>query len=236
MSLIIRFHRYYCSFPAVSSVVVLALALLLCGLSYWQWCRAAQKRALLRDYAHRQHAPAEALFVDAPNYQRVVAQGVFLNPYSFLLENQFHAHRLGYDVLTPLQVQRRIVLVDRGFIPASASALPDIPAVKGKIRITGTVYKPRHNPFIQSRIENPGHWPALVAQFDFVRLSRILKRPLYPFILRLDADQAHGFVRAWQVTTFPPARHIAYALQWLGLALVLFIGFVVLHTHRRGSS
>jgi surfeit locus 1 family protein len=47
-----------------------------------------------------------------------------------------------------------------------------------------------------------------------------------PFQIELDKNLADGFKREWQTATvMPPEQHIAYALQWFGLALTLTILF-----------
>ena len=43
-------------------------------------------------------------------------------------------------------------------------------------------------------------------------------------VLLLDADQADGYVRESHLEVgFPPERHLAYAFQWLALAVAVFI-------------
>jgi cytochrome oxidase assembly protein ShyY1 len=46
-------------------------------------------------------------------------------------------------------------------------------------------------------------------------------------VLLLDPRDPDGFRREWAAPGFPPMRHIAYAVQWFGLALALSILFVV---------
>jgi cytochrome oxidase assembly protein ShyY1 len=37
-------------------------------------------------------------------------------------------------------------------------------------------------------------------------------------VVLLDASEPDGYLRDWQPPGFPPARRIAYAVQWFGLA------------------
>ena len=43
----------------------------------------------------------------------------------------------------------------------------------------------------------------------------------------LDAGEPEGYLRQWQAPGFPPLRHIGYAVQWFGLALTLFVIYIV---------
>jgi len=60
-------------------------------------------------------------------------------------------------------------------------------------------------------------------------LSEKLGYALLPFQIELDKSMANGYKRDWKSRQLmPPEKHIAYAVQWFGLALtltVLFIGF-----------
>ncbi len=42
-------------------------------------------------------------------------------------------------------------------------------------------------------------------------------------ILLLDANNPHGYVRAWKPPGLPPMRHLSYAIQWWGFAVVLLV-------------
>jgi surfeit locus 1 family protein len=43
----------------------------------------------------------------------------------------------------------------------------------------------------------------------------------------LDAGEPDGYLRQWQAPGFPPIHHIGYAVQWFGLALTLFVIYIV---------
>jgi cytochrome oxidase assembly protein ShyY1 len=46
-------------------------------------------------------------------------------------------------------------------------------------------------------------------------------------VVLLDAGEPDGYLRQWQAPGFPPIRHIGYAVQWFGLALTLFVIYIV---------
>lgn len=69
----------------------------------------------------------------------------------------------------------------------------------------------------------------IIERIDTKLVSQVLQKKVYPFIIRLDKQDAYGFVREWAIVSMPPQRHIAYALQWFAMALVILIIFVALN-------
>ena len=51
-------------------------------------------------------------------------------------------------------------------------------------------------------------------------------------VLLLDPGEPDGYLRQWQAPGFPPMRHLAYAVQWFGLALTLAVIYVVTNVRR----
>jgi surfeit locus 1 family protein len=48
-----------------------------------------------------------------------------------------------------------------------------------------------------------------------------------PQVILLDAKQPDGFVREWRPKTFPPERHLGYAVTWFALAATVLIVFLL---------
>jgi surfeit locus 1 family protein len=71
------------------------------------------------------------------------------------------------------------------------------------------------------------NWPSIVQVVDSEKLSKRLGYPLFDFQIELDKESPDGFKREWQATQImPPEQHIAYAIQWFGLALTLTVIFI----------
>jgi cytochrome oxidase assembly protein ShyY1 len=51
-------------------------------------------------------------------------------------------------------------------------------------------------------------------------------------VVLLDAGDADGYRRAWTPPGFPPMRHLAYAVQWFGLAAALGVIYIVTNLRR----
>ena len=112
-------------------LIGLMLGALFTGLGVWQVDRAGDKRAVLAALeADADQPPAElAATADlkAQAYRRVAVRGRFLER-QFLLDNRLFQGRAGFDVLTPLVlVDGRVILVDRGWVPAGPGREPTRP-------------------------------------------------------------------------------------------------------------
>jgi surfeit locus 1 family protein len=224
----------------------LTVAVLICflKLGFWQLDRAKEKTFLKERFeAGLQTAPLslDALPGHLPNslYLPVTATGYYDNAHSILLDNKIHNHQVGYEVITPLQIagKKRRILVNRGWVPAPQQRriLPDIPHISGKQNVTGLVYLPPEKPFT---LEKKGAtttvaWPYRVQVLDIPHIEQTLHMPLYPFVVQLDAQEDHGFVRDWQPVNLSPDKHLGYAAQWFTFAGVLIIIFVALNLKRR---
>ena len=200
-------------------------------LSVWQWHRYEEKEALLKAYTHMEKAlPKTLTHAQGKPYEKVITTGRLDVSHSFLLDNQFYQHSFGYNVITPLYTAKnKVLLVDRGWISGALdrAILPTLKTIQGVRTLTGTLNFPSEKYWVLGSMRDPNPaWPMRIERLDPKKMGVWLGKPVYPFILRLDPHAMHGFTRAWPLLSFPPSRHLGYALQWGGLALVIMIGFL----------
>lgn len=206
----------------------LIAGLLFAWLGVWQLERAAEKKQLLRTAAKEAKQIAVIWRADSENpkpYQSIVVECDAL-PQFVLLDNQHYQHQFGYQVLTPCKLSEgQWVFIDRGFIAGDVSrqSWPQLTLPSGRVRLQGQVYYPTKTPWtLGPAFERHGQ-VVLIEQLDTQLLGQILHKSVYPFIIRLDKNEANGYVRAWPIVSMSPERHQAYALQWFLLALVALI-------------
>jgi surfeit locus 1 family protein len=227
--------------PALHWTLLAALGVaLFVSLGRWQLHRAEEKRALFAGFAAGSGAavilPEDFRAIE--RYRRVTARGHYDSSRQFLLDNMTHEGVPGFHVLTPLvQHDLRVVLVDRGFVPltGSRSDLPDVTVDTGERSVTG-----RADNLPQAAVSldaGPATgWPRIVSFPTMSEVATALSARLFPQVVLLDADQPDGFLRDWRPPGMPPDRHVAYAVQWFGLAATVFVTWVVLsfrHRERR---
>ena len=216
------------------TALTLVGVLLFGQLGRWQWHRADEKRALTAAYAAGGADFASVLGTRStsalPRYTQVRVQGRYETMHQFLLDNMSHGGRAGYQVLTPFRLDDgRLLLVNRGWLPLPGGArdvLPDLSLPEpGAINIGG-----RLDSFPAAAIAAgnaaPGTdaaWPRRTSFPTQAQLESALGQQVEARQLLLGESEAHGYLRDWQGTIigFGPERHVAYALQWWGLAALI---------------
>lgn len=115
------------------TLTALTTCLVLIGLGAWQLHRLGERRALNAQLAARLFAePVPLTAASLPTtltalrdleYRRVVAQGTFDYAHEVALSNQVLDGQLGLHLMTPLVLDGsdHAIMVDRGWIPASAA-------------------------------------------------------------------------------------------------------------------
>lgn len=231
-----RKKHYLFKFRWGFSLLCLFLFCLCILLGVWQLHRYAYKNTLLQTYQKRlADAPKDfTLIANSQDlqFQSVKTRGHYVNAFTVLLQNRFYHDELGYEVLTPLQIpnDKKLLLIDRGWIKKPANQLyPEIQNNTQQQEIAGHIKLLDEYQFILgANILEPEKKPLVAQKIDIHELSQITHQSYYPFILRLNANENNidHFVRDWTIVTVTPARHMAYAIQWFALALVLMIAYL----------
>lgn len=204
-------------------VTVLAVALFVTA-GLWQRDRMQQKLALRAalDAASAQ-APVplpSAADWEAWRFRPVTVTGTFDAAHQILLDNKVHAGRVGYDVLTPLVLaDRRVALVDRGWVPAGASRadLPVVPPPQGTVTVSGRVNLPPRRYLELARDTGTGPvWQNL----DLARMERTLGTAPLPAVIEQTAPIGPGddLIRERPAPDFGVDMHRMYMVQWFTFA------------------
>lgn len=225
--------------PPLWSVLLSLLAIsLFIRLGVWQLHRGTEKSNLLKQ--HKRHSIKPVIFPSKGTLtlsQALKVTGTFDNDHTFLLDNQFYHHRVGFDVITPMKIEEnKWLLVDRGWVKAQVNRqdLPLIPPIMGVKTLTGRVYFPSIKArVLNDELDNAGHWPLIIEKIGFDDMKKYLVAPLYPFVLRLDKERGSNFVRDWSVVSMKPAKHYGYAFQWFSFALVVLVLFLYLNVEKK---
>jgi surfeit locus 1 family protein len=229
-------HRFHIRFTPNWYLTILAglFIILFLRLGFWQLHRAEEKKQMI--VAEASSAAMKPTPLDLKNdsvkaYQRIIVEGYYLS-HVFLFDNQHYQHQFGYDVLSPLMLANgRVIMIDRGWVPGDVTrqTFPEPKPPKERVTLQGTVYVPSNKQWtLGPSLEEKGPSLTVIETLDHNLFTQVLQKNLYPFIIRLDKQDGHGFVRDWKVVSMPPERHRAYAMQWFAMALVLVIIYVVL--------
>lgn len=206
----------------VGAVLVVQFA----GLGVWQISRGLEKRASQAAFKDDSSFTAWQDGMEVRSYQRIRATGHYDNEHQFLLENIILNGRYGYYVITPLiaEEDEPVLLVNRGWIEKRAApiepGLLDVPT--SRITIRGRAGSlPRAGYKMGTAIDPSMGWPRTAVYPSAEEVAAALGSEVQSFVLLMDPEEQHGFVRQWVPSEFGPGKHFAYAFQWFAMAVVL---------------
>lgn len=210
-------------------VTLLAIAIMF-RLGFWQLDRMHQKEARLASIAQKQTNGPISLF-DLPATLSdsrdlpVTFKARRVGNTTFFLDNQIVEGRVGYHVLAPVRTESGNVLLNFGWVPAGAyrDMLPHVDLPDGQVTFTGILSVPGDNPVVRETVSAYSGDEVLLQKVDIGTLNAHTNLQLKPYIIQLEAPADDQFVRNWQPVVMPPKKHLAYAVQWFGLALAASI-------------
>jgi len=175
--------------------------------------------------------PATAQW-SAWRFRPVTVSGTFDAAHQILLDNKVRGGRAGYDVVTPLVLpDRRVVLVDRGWVAAgpSRAQLPQVPPPAEEVTVSGRLNVPPGAYLELARDTAAGpRWQNL----DMKRMETMLGRPVLPLLLEQTAAVQTGddLVRTRTAPDVGVDTHRMYMVQWFIFATMaagLWVWFTV---------
>lgn len=208
------------------AVAALFFAVLTAWLGHWQLDRAQQKRNLEVRYESMAKLPPVSLD-NLPTdwqgllYRRATLRGVFDAPFQIFIDNRIYRDRPGYQVVTPIRLQSGSLLVNRGWMPASAnrSTVPYAPPPSGLQTVEG-ILVPARSRFLElsaNSIQGPV-WQNL----DWKRYQTWYHQPDLPDVILLQTTPASdGLIRDWPRPDLGIERHLGYAVQWFSMTVAI---------------
>lgn len=222
-------------------VATLLAAALTARLGFWQLDRAAQKVAAAAAVEAQGALPALTnRDVDAQLNRRVSLRGRWLADKTVFLDNRPMDGRVGFFVLTPLQLEGRdeAVLVQRGWVPRNSLDRTQLPAL---VTAADTVEVRGRLTATPSRLYELGtSQPGPIRQNMTVEaFAAEIRRPLLPLtVLQLDAP-GEGLLRDWPAADLGLQKHYGYAFQWFALCaliLGLYVWFQLVKPRRAAGT
>ncbi len=225
-------------FSFISVLFYLIVITILISLGFWQLARAEEKKEILlkQQLSGAKKSIKFSSLIDLSSYRlryrETEMTGQYDQQHQFLIDNQINNGQAGFFVMTPYKVDgmNKAVLINRGWIPITKDrrVLPNV-----TISTLTTAVKGRINNFPVVGIRLDGAeiptegWPSIVQVVDSQVLSKKLGYSLFPFQIELDSKMKDGYSRNWKKkSVMLPEKHIAYAVQWFGLAITLTILFI----------
>ena len=207
-------------------VVGTFLVIQFAALGVWQISRGMEKRAA--QYAYRDETSFKAWQdgMEVRSFQRLKATGTYDSGHQVVLDNIIINSRYGHYVVTPLEIaaDQPLLLVNRGWVERTSAGFDtsrlDLPkdelTVRGR---AGSLPKPGYK--MDDAFEAMQPWPKHAVYPSSEEVAAALGREIQPFVLLMEHDEQHGFLRHWVPSEFGPGKHFGYALQWFAMGAVL---------------
>jgi surfeit locus 1 family protein len=225
-----------------TTLLALALFLGLVSLGRWQLKRADEKRALYDEFEAGSDATRviDASTAPLPRYQHVRARGAYDSAHQILIDNISNSRaQAGYYVITPFALDGGgWILVNRGWVAMGKSRAekPDVTVPSLTREITGrTDTLPRAGVRMGPDAALKPPYPVVANFPTHPEIASLLHAGAWAKgadVVLLDPAAPDGYLREWQPPGFPPVRHVAYAVQWFGLALALVVIYAVTNLRR----
>jgi len=234
----------WCFSPRLfTSLLALVCTYLFITLGIWQLDRAEQKRNIFAEFEARQSAAAidfnkvenNELDKEALLWKHVKLTGEFLEQYQILLDNQVEDTHAGYFIYTPfvLDQSEKVVLVNRGWLLANADRkiTPELVMTNGVIEIDAVVKEVPKTGLLLKEMppEQITETIYRVQRINIEELGKLTSIKLLPYVIRLEPESEHGYLRKWRLPGAGVSMHNGYAFQWFAFAIVLLIIYLVLN-------
>jgi len=226
-------------FPLVATLVTLLAIVVLVKLGFWQLERAEQKRQLFSDYEQQklndeasEFSQLRQVSPEADRFRYVQMSGEFVHKPIFFLDNQIQDGIVGYQVIAlfrPQTQQERSVPVNMGWLPAPGSrqALPEITIPEGQHTLSGFLYFPSDNQFVNNTYETElADNRIRLQEFQPKAVAEKLNISLTDYTFLLESPEAIGWQRDWKPQVMSPEKHLGYAVQWFSLAIACLVIFL----------
>ena len=233
----------------------------------WQLVRGLEKQAIDRQIAagedSRIRLGRSAENWQTLNHRQVELIGKWLPEKVFLMENRVYNGIVGHELWAPFMLTEddTVILVNLGW-STDVETLPgagrgtgtdgnitgghEDPPLRGvgdsadvgggdRVTVKGQLTLPGSGFTLGPAFTEQAAWPRRIQYFDRIGLGRTLGLTIAPAVLDLNENQS--LTRIWKPYTMNALRHIGYAAQWWGLAVVLIVfGIIWLRSGRKQPS
>jgi surfeit locus 1 family protein len=221
------------------------------NLGAWQLRRAAQKIALQDALESRATlsvltAPdlaRDAAQAEAQHFRRVHLRGRWVAARSVFLDNRQMAGRVGFYLVTPLQLEGRpvAVLVQRGWVPRDQrdrTLLPPVPHAAGIVEVDGLIAPPPARLYEFA----PSTSGTIRQNLDLDEFTLETGLALAPLSVLESTERSDspgtagdGLLRQWPRPAVDVQKHYGYAFQWFALSALmagLYVWFQLVRPRR----
>jgi len=225
------------------TLLTIPAVLVLLALGSWQLDRLQSKRAVIAEMETNLAKPPLRLPVSIadPNgfmFRRVFVTGRFLHDREMHLSVRVRHGRPGVEVVTPLRREDgSVIMVNRGWVPMDQQKAESRPAglVAGVVTVKGVLRLDRpKGGFTPENVPEEGLW----FHVDLAEMARFAGEDrVLPVLLEATFAETPGRYPIGKALVINIRNdHLAYAITWYLLALILVVIYFIYHRRVRNGS
>ena len=201
-------------------------------LGFWQIDRGQEKLAIYNAFTDKLKSTQidYKRFKNRPEqFTQTYVKGNYLPNMQFLLDNKVFKKVAGYEVITPLIVNGKIILINRGWVNSNnRQSLPDISIENTDEPITGYVYYYNSNFYDLADDNYVSSWPLLIQNIEIQKISKLLNMDVEPYVVIMNEKQVNSYEIQSIQNDNPQLKHYMYAGQWFLFSIIGFIFMIIL--------
>lgn len=223
----------------ITTLLVFAGTAVCIRLGIWQLDRLEQRRAFNQQVETMRAAAPLDLNSSTPEditsmeWRAVTVTGEYDFENQVALRNQYNDGVYGFHLITPLQYNGGVVLVNRGWIPAESDSAPqDWRAFDeaGEVTVTGQIRLGQGKPAfggVADALPMDGTRLEVWNNLDVEKMSPQMPYPIFGVFIQpnAEAEDAVAPIPYQPIIELTEGSHFGYALQWFTFATILFVGY-----------
>jgi cytochrome oxidase assembly protein ShyY1 len=223
--------------PIISTCLTLIVIITCLTLANWQHHRAQDKQQRLDNISAIQAQGLMSWHELSQLPKRVNKTGIklqltgqFQSKEYWLLDNRVFQQQVGFDVLTifkPAQ-SKQAFIVNLGWVKAPKSRDQYAQVKLPTDNITLKIQLKQGDLagfYLQTQQPNNSGWPKRIQYIDLASMQQESGRQFLGF-MGYSSEKMFALQPHYQPVVMPPEKHLAYALQWLLLAIAALLVFV----------
>lgn len=228
------FRKMFSSKWCITTIIVFIGTALCIRFGIWQLDRLEQRRAFNIQVESMQNAEVLDLNQTVPidiesmEWRAVTVAGKYDFENQIALRNQYYETEYGYHLITPLQFDRRAVLVNRGWIPADSDWR--IYDEVSEVTVSGNIRLGQGKPSfggVEDALPLDGTKLKVWNNLDVEKMSNQFSYPILNVFIQPTANENDSTppIPYQPTIELTEGSHFGYAIQWFTFATILFLGY-----------
>jgi cytochrome oxidase assembly protein ShyY1 len=217
------------------TLLMTALVVLMVNLAFWQLRRLDQRQSFNHEVSRRTHlaiAPLDTVLTAsadpaAVEWTPVSVTGTYETTGQVLIRDRSLATQPGFNAVNALRLSDgRFLVVERGWIPETATAVP--PSPTGTVTIQGWLRLSERRHHSWEKADPPSGVLDRMNRVDVARLDQQIPGDALPMYLQVNNSvPADPAVTPIPLPALSDGPHLSYAVQWFLFSVAAIVGWVL---------